>query len=48
MRLIDQAIDRTSTDSHACALHNQAQEWFARLDNVFEKDELNAEVLEQV
>ena len=48
MRLIGQAIDRTSTDSHACALHNQAQEWFARLDNIFEREELNAEVLEQV
>ena len=48
MRLIGQAIDRTGTDSHACALHNQAQEWFARLDNIFEREELNAEVLEQV
>ena len=48
MRLIGQAIDRSSTDSHACALHNQAQEWFARLDNIFEREELNAEVLEQV
>lgn len=48
MRLIGQAIDRTSTDSHACALHNQAQEWFTRLDNIFEREELNAEVLEQV
>ena len=62
MRLIGQAIDRTSTDSQtlkqrpnafgrpstACALHNQAQEWFARLDNIFEREELNAEVLEQV
>ncbi|MEM9510695.1 MAG: hypothetical protein AAGA16_23925, partial [Cyanobacteria bacterium P01_E01_bin.35] len=48
MRLIGQAIDRTSTDSHACALHNQAQEWFTRLDNIFEREELDAEVLEQV
>ena len=48
MRLIGQAIDRTSTDSHACALHNQAQEWFARLDNIFEREELDAQVLEQV
>jgi hypothetical protein len=48
MRLIGQAINNTSADSHACALHNQAQEWFARLDNVFEREELNAEVLEQV
>jgi uncharacterized protein YejL (UPF0352 family) len=48
MRLIGQVIDNTSTDSHACALHNQAQEWFARLDNVFEREELNAQVLEQV
>ena len=48
MRLIGQAIERTSIDSHACALHNQAQEWFARLNNIFEREELNAEVLEQV
>ena len=48
MRLIGQAINRTNADSHACALHNQAQEWFARLDNIFEREELNAEVLEQV
>ncbi|GAB4543586.1 MAG: hypothetical protein Tsb0014_37280 [Pleurocapsa sp.] len=48
MRLIGQAIDRTSTDFHACALHNQAQEWFARLEKIFEREELDAEVLEQV
>ena len=48
MRLIGQAIDRISADSHACAVNNQAQEWFARLDNVFEREELNAEVLEQI
>ena len=39
------AFGRPST---ACALHNQAQEWFTRLDNIFEREELDAEVLEQV
>ncbi len=48
MRLIGKAINQTSTDTYACALHNQAQEWFARLDNVFGREELNAEILEQV
>ena len=41
MRLIGQAIDRTSTDSHACALHGLAQEWFTRLDNIFERVDLD-------
>ena len=35
-------------DTHSCAVHNQAQEWFTRLNNVFEREELNVEVLEQV
>ncbi|WP_040898619.1 hypothetical protein, partial [Xenococcus sp. PCC 7305] len=48
MRLIGRAIKHTSTDSHACALQNQAQEWFTRLDNIFKREELDVEVLEQV
>ena len=53
MRLIGQTISGNSTDSQTLkqrpnALQNQAQEWFDRLDNIFEREELNAEVLEQV
>ena len=48
MRLIGQAINRTSSDSYICALHDQAQEWFARLDNIFGREELNVEILDQL
>ncbi len=50
MWLIGQAIDLNfdEADSLARTLKNQAQEWFTRLDNIFEQEELDTEVLEQV
>ena len=48
MRLIGQAIDRTEAEAYLCAIHNQAQEWFARLNNTLRVEELSVEVLEGI
>jgi hypothetical protein len=48
MRLIAQAIDRDNAEAYLCAIHNQAQEWFARLNNILRVEELSVEVLERV
>jgi hypothetical protein len=48
MRLIGQAIDRQGAETYSCAIHNQAQEWFARLENALGGEELSVDVLEYV
>ena len=48
MRLIGQAINRENAETYLCAIHNQAQEWFARLENALGGEELSVEVLEEV
>jgi hypothetical protein len=48
MRLIGQAINRENAQAYLSAIHNQSQEWFARLENALRVEELSVEVLEEV
>ncbi|MGK7953520.1 MAG: hypothetical protein AB4368_33235 [Xenococcaceae cyanobacterium] len=48
MRLIGRAINANKAETYLCAIHSQAQEWFARLESVLRVEELSVEILEEV
>lgn len=48
MRLIGQAIDQSEAELFKCAIHNQASEWFERLEGITKGEELTPAVLGEV
>lgn len=48
MRLMGQAIDQSGAEALHCAIHNQAKEWFNRLNYAIPREEVTPSILEGV